>query len=156
MAAELPRGDGSPGQTPTETYLRDKVALWKLRLQLKDWSVSLIVSRQSDLRPGTLGNIHWDADRKTAVIRVLGAPDGHMPSEAALMDMECTIVHELIHLELASLPKTDDSRSDEEFAVDRLTEALLALDRKESHSNSLTPLRDSAPNPLNFRQTSQN
>jgi hypothetical protein len=44
--------------------------------------------------------------------------------------MEDTIVHELIHLELASLPTTDTSRSDEEFAVNHLAEGLLELDRK--------------------------
>jgi hypothetical protein len=49
---------------------------------------------------------------------------------AALTAMEDTIVHELIHLELASLPTTDTSRSDEEFAVNHLAEGLLELDRK--------------------------
>jgi hypothetical protein len=130
VAAELPHGEDARARTGVEAYLREKVALWQERLKLQDWSVSLVVSRQADLRPGTLGNIHWDADKKTAVIRVLGSSDGQtLPP--ALQDMECTVVHELIHLELASLPKTDASRSEEELAVNHLAEALLALDRKD-------------------------
>jgi hypothetical protein len=128
-AAELPAD--ARIQKSTEAYLHERVEIWKERLKLQGWSVSLVVSRQSDLRPGTLGNIHWDADKKTAVIRVLGSPDSHEPPATdALRTMEDTIVHELIHLELASLPRTDTSRSDEEFAVNHLAEALLELDRK--------------------------
>jgi hypothetical protein len=40
------------------------------------------------------------------------------------------VVHELIHLELASLPKSEASRRKEETAVNQLAEALLALDHK--------------------------
>jgi hypothetical protein len=128
-AAELPAD--ARIQNNTESYLRQRVEIWKERLKLQGWSVSVVVSRESDLRPGTLGNIHWDSDKKTAVIRVLGSSDGHdLPAPVALSAMEDTIVHELIHLELASLPKTDTSRSDEEFAVNHLAEALLELDRK--------------------------
>jgi hypothetical protein len=128
-AAELPAD--APIRGRTEAYLRERVEIWKERLKLQGWSVSLVMSRQSDLRPGTLGNIHWDADKKTAVIRVLGSSDSHeLPATEALRAMEDTIVHELIHLELASLPRTDTSRSDEEFAVNHLAEALLELDRK--------------------------
>ena len=128
-AAEL--SSDAPGRNSTETYLRQRVEIWKERLKLQGWSVSLLVSGQSDLRPGTLGNIHWDPDKKTAVIRVLGSSDGRdLPAPAVLTAMEDTIVHELVHLELASLPKTDTSRSDEEFAVNHLAEALLDLDRK--------------------------
>jgi hypothetical protein len=47
------------------------------------------------------------------------------------MEMEATVVHELIHLELAFLPKTDGGRTDEEFAVNRITDALLEMDRKD-------------------------
>lgn len=131
-AAELPRGEDGQHQTATEAYLREKVALWKQRLNLQSWSVSVVVSQKSDLRLGTLGNIHWDPDTKTAVIHVLSTDESQTPSQSALMEMECTVVHELIHLELASLPKTDASRSDEESAVNNLAQALLDLDRDDS------------------------
>ena len=131
-AAELPRGEDGHNQTATETWLREKVALWKQRLNLQGWSVSVVVSQKSDLRLGTLGNIHWDPDTKTAVIRVLSIDESQTPSQSALMEMECTVVHELIHLELALLPKSDATRSDEESAVNNLAQALLDLDRADS------------------------
>jgi hypothetical protein len=105
-----------------------RLGVWQDRLELGDWKISIIMSRRSDLRPGTLGNIRWDMDDKTARIRVLGANEYQMPFEAAYQDMEFTLVHELIHLELASLPRNDSSRGDEEYAVNRMADALLQLD----------------------------
>jgi hypothetical protein len=105
-----------------------RLGVWQDRLQLGDWKISIIMSLRSDLRPGTLGNIRWDMDAKTARIRVLGANEYQMPFEAAYQDMEFTLVHELIHLELASLPRNDTSRGDEEYAVNRMADALLQLD----------------------------
>lgn len=115
-------------------YLDQRLALWQDRLNLQDWKISIIQSHPSGLRAGTLGNIHWDADRQTAVIRVLDASDYHMPMNAALKDMEFTVVHELIHLELSSLTKNFKSRSEESYsgeeqAVNRMADALLKLDR---------------------------
>ena len=46
--------------------------------------------------------------------------------------MEFTIVHELVHLELASLPRSEASRSNEEHAVNLSAEALLRLDRRST------------------------
>jgi hypothetical protein len=109
--------------------LTNRLAFWKGRLKLDDWAVKLVISAPGDLRPGTLGNIHWDADKKTAVIKVLNGPARESGSHDALTEMEFTIVHELIHLELARLPRTEDSRSAEEFAVNHLAEALLQAER---------------------------
>ena len=91
------------------------------------------MSHPSNLRRGTLGNIHWDADKKTAVIRVLDASDYQKPFAVALQDMEFTIVHELTHLELSSLTRNFRNRSEESFteeaqAVNRVSDALLKLD----------------------------
>ena len=102
--------------------------MWQQALQLEDWKISLVMSHRSDLRPGTLGSINWDADKKTARIRVLDAAEYPTSFETAIQDMEFTVVHELIHLELASLPRTDASRPDEEHAVNRIADALLRLD----------------------------
>ena len=114
-----------------QLYLTKRLALWQHRLQLQKWTISLVSSHRSDLRPGTLGNIHWDSDSKTARIRVLDAADYHTRFAVAIRDMEFTVVHELIHLELASLPRSDASRSDEEYAVNQMAEAFLRLDRQE-------------------------
>lgn len=117
------------GITP-EVFVKERLAIWQERLNLQDWKISVLMSHPSELKPKTLGNIHWDADKKSAVIRVLDASDYKMPYKDMLDDMEFTVVHELIHLELSSLPRSDASRGDEEHAVNRIADALLKLDRK--------------------------
>ncbi|MCI0723814.1 MAG: hypothetical protein L0338_33380 [Acidobacteria bacterium] len=118
-----------------ETHLREKLALWQRRLKLEDWNISIVMAQPKELRRRTLGNIRWDADKKTAVIRVLDAAAYQMPFLATLRDMEFTVVHELIHLELSSLPRSEASRREEEHAINRLTDALLLLDREDNSTS---------------------
>jgi hypothetical protein len=96
-------------------------------MNLKDWNIRVQLLRANQLEPQTLGNIHWDTDKKSATIGVLSPLDYNMAYEPMLKDMEFTIVHELVHLELASLPKSEASRRVEETAVNQLADALLRL-----------------------------
>lgn len=131
LAAEVPGATALSTKPAAESYAQSKLAFWKGRLKLDAWSVIVTIASPNDLRPGTLGNIHWDPDKKTAVIRILdnaGTPDD-------LSNMECTIVHELIHLQLAALPRTDESRIAEEAAVNNIADALLQLEREDSAAN---------------------
>lgn len=132
MAAQ---GDSAtPVQDPelvSANYVNQRLAVWQQRLNLQDWKITIIMSHPSDLKPKTLGNIHWDSDKKSAVIRVLDASDYKLPFRDMLDDMEFTVVHELIHLELSSLPRSEASRRDEEHAVNQITDALLKLDRRK-------------------------
>jgi hypothetical protein len=114
-----------------ETFLQERLSVWQERLSLKNWTIYIVISRPDGLRNGTLGNIRWDMDKRTAVIRVLDPADYKTPFRTTLKDMEFTVVHELIHLEFASLPRSEESRSEEEHAVNHVAEALLKLDRKE-------------------------
>jgi len=116
----------------SEAYLNMRLEGWQKRLKLEQWSVSIRMSRPSDLRTGTKGAIRWDANKRQAVIRVLAAESYPMPYQSMLNDMEFTVVHELVHLQLSSLPRSEASRTDEEHAVNRITEALLDLDRVHS------------------------
>ena len=129
LSAEPPPESARGGQPFVESYLRDRLAFWQGRLKLDDWSVKLVISAPADLRPGTLGNINWDAGKKTAMIKVLTAASRESSSHDVLQEMEFTVLHELIHLELAQLPRTEQSRSAEEFAVNHLAEALLQTER---------------------------
>ena len=84
-------------------------------------------------------------DQKKAVIRVLDASDYQKPFVAAVEDMEFTVVHELIHLGLSSLTRNFKSRSEESFseeekAVNRMSDALLHLD----HEDQLARLQEAA------------
>ena len=112
-----------------EAFLSKKLSLWQKRLNLEDWKISIVMSRAGDLRPGSQGNIRWDTDKKSAVIRVLRCAEYKAASAERLDDMEFTVVHELIHLEFASLPRSEASRRVEEHAVNRIAQALLLLDR---------------------------
>ena len=130
-------GDASAERRPSphecarmvEPYLTYRLAVWQERLKLETWRISIILMPQSDLKPKTLGNIQWNNNAKSAVIRVLDAAAYQTGCQDMLDDMEFTVLHELIHLELSSLPRSEASRVDEEFAVNQITEALLKLDR---------------------------
>jgi hypothetical protein len=116
-----------------ETFAAEKLWQWQRRLNLEDWKISVEVARTSELKPRTLGNIHWDTDKKTAVIHVLDPADYRLPFADMLKDIEFTVVHELIHLELAPvlapLQRNDANRREEEHAVNHMTDALLHLER---------------------------
>lgn len=135
----LPKGKaGDPAvpetwdcSTQATTFITEKQGIWQQRLKLENWKITVTMTRLADLKPKTLGNIHWDADKKTALIRVLSPSDYQFSCSDALKDIEFTIVHELIHLELASLPHSEASRREEEHAVNQITQALLELDRRE-------------------------
>jgi hypothetical protein len=113
-----------------QSFLVERLWLWQKRLSLTSWNIRLKLIRASELRPKTLGNIHWDADTHTAEIHVLAPEDYKLAMPEMLADMEFTVVHELVHLQLSSLPRSEASRSAEEHAVNQLTQALLNLDRR--------------------------
>jgi hypothetical protein len=109
------------------SFVAERLAVWQDRMDLKDWRIRVEVVRSDRLEPKTLGNIHWDSDLKSATICVLSPEDYKLPHDAMLNDMELTIVHELVHLELASLPRSEASRRVEEHAVNAISTALLKL-----------------------------
>ena len=116
-----------------ESFAREKLSVWQKRLNLQDWDVALEIVRSTELKPQTLGNIRWDAEKKTALIRVLDPADYRLTYQEMLDDMEFTVVHELIHLEMAPVlshfTRSDADRSEEEHAVNHMADALLHLDR---------------------------
>jgi len=117
-------------------YLDARLEIWQHRMNLSDWKISLVMSPASRLKPKTLGNIRWDTAGKTAVIRVLDASGYKMSCHDMLADMETTVVHELVHLELSALPRSPASRHEEELAVNRIADALLKLDRENGQAGT--------------------
>jgi hypothetical protein len=116
-----------------ERFASERLWVWQKRLNLQAWDLSVVATRANELKPKTVGNIHWDREKKTAVIRVLDPADYHLPFDEMLRDIEFTVVHELIHLEmvpvLSDLQRTEENRREEEHAVNHMAEALLKLDR---------------------------
>ena len=114
-----------------ERFVHERLSVWSKRLNLEGWNISVIMTRRGDLKDNTLGGIRWDKVSKSAVIRVQDASEYRLPFGEMLNDMELTIVHELVHLELSSLPRSEASRSNEEHAVSQIAEALLRLDHQK-------------------------
>jgi hypothetical protein len=112
-------------------FIDERLAVWQQRLKMEDWRISVAWVRLSDLPPKTLGGIRWDKRKKSAEILVLDPSDYRLPFREMLDDMELTIVHELVHLDLASLPRGQASRGSEERAVSGIADAMLALDHKK-------------------------
>jgi hypothetical protein len=125
--------------TSTAEFLNSRLAFWQQRLNLQDWKLSVVSSHPGDLKPQTLGNIHWDKDNKSAVVHVLAVSDYKMACPAALEDMELTVVHELVHLTLSPMRTSATNRSDEEHAVNQIADALLKLERQQA-SHETTPV----------------
>jgi hypothetical protein len=117
------------------SFASERLWVWQKRLNLKEWNISVVVSRATELKAKTVGNIHWDREKKTAVIRVLDPADYDLALEPMLKDIEFTVVHELIHLEmvpiLSDLQRSAENRLEEEHAVNHLAEALLKLAREK-------------------------
>jgi hypothetical protein len=114
-----------------QQYIAEKLTAWQQRLKLSEWQISWAMAHRSDLKPNTVGQIHWDKPSKSAAILVLDPSDYRMPGNAMLDDMELTIIHELVHLKLTSLPHSEASRGSEEQAVNGISEALFQLDHKK-------------------------
>jgi hypothetical protein len=112
-------------------FVDGKLALWQQRLKLEGWRISVVMARGSDLPTKTMGGIRWDKGKKSAVIWVLDPSDYRLPFREMLDDMELTVVHELVHLDLASLPHGQASRSSEEQAVNGIAQAMLGLDHRK-------------------------
>jgi hypothetical protein len=143
-------------EAQASAFAHDQLASWQKRLNLEDWQVSIVLSPKRELRAETLGNIHWDPEKKTAVIRVLSPADYTLPEKQMLDDMEFTIVHELIHLRLAPLlagfDRSAANHGEEEHVADYMAEALLGLERNHAAPvTSMAPHTGSSVAPLERR-----
>jgi hypothetical protein len=135
LAASLPKQQSAIGvslrpaecETQARNFVKDRLQFWQRRLNLQKWTIRIDLVRSTSLKPKTLGNIHWDADTMKAEIEVQSSYDYDLPLQEMLDDMEFTVVHELVHLQLSSLPRSEASRSAEEHAVNELTRAFLKL-----------------------------
>ena len=119
----------SPQPVVTTEQVHDWLLTWQKRLKLEDWKIEVRIVRVWDLEHGTLGHIDWSIPHKTAVIKVLSPVDYELPKDKIPADMELSVVHELIHLQLSALPLNKSSRNAEEQVVSLLAETLVNLER---------------------------
>jgi hypothetical protein len=109
--------------SPLESRLDRQMKTWQKRLGLEDWSLTLRVVRQWQMDPDAWGTSEWDPDAKTGVINVLDPRDYNLKGSELRRDMECTIVHELVHIQVS--PVTAHTDGEVEDVVTRMTAALM-------------------------------
>jgi hypothetical protein len=117
---------------------------WQQRLDMSEWQVTTQIVRIWELKPETLGNLRWNGDNHTATIKVLNPLDYDLPPADAIQDIEYTILHELIHLQLSVLPRDVASKGVEEKVVNRIGDALFRLDKGDSYRPHSTMARNPA------------
>ena len=98
---------GCSAMNPLEIRLMDQMKSWQKRLGLDDWTMTLQVVRQREINPNAWGSSHWDIHAKTATIQVLDPRDYNLKGTDLRLDMECTIVHELVHIQVSPLDARD-------------------------------------------------
>lgn len=132
--------EGKNKTVVTDAQVAAWVRVWQKRLHLEDWKVEAHIVHPSDLRPDTLGNLKWNTLARTASIKVLSSTDYDPPAADVAEDMEYTVVHELIHLQLSVLPRDMSRKDTEETVVNKLTDALMMLDRGDSFRSRSQPV----------------
>jgi hypothetical protein len=108
---------------PLETHLDHQMKTWQRRLGLDDWNLTLRLVRQSELEPNSWGGAEWDPVSRTGTIDVLDPRDYNLHGGELKLDMECTIVHELVHIQVSPLDASDEGVR--EGVVNRLMAALM-------------------------------
>jgi hypothetical protein len=96
---------------------------WQRRLGMDEWRLSIRLVRQNDLDKNTWGNAEWDPYGKTGTISVLDPMDYNLKGADLKLDMECTIVHELVHIQVS--PFDAPNENVREDVVNRIMTALL-------------------------------
>src|SRR5271165_3104893 len=103
LGASVSTPENATSSGITQAQVDDWTKGWQSRLDLGEWTITTNIVRLADLKPDTLGNLKWNSSNKTAVIKVLNPLDYDLPPAEIPTDIEYTIVHELIHLQLSVL-----------------------------------------------------
>ena len=109
--------------SPVESRLDHQVKFWQKRLGLDAWNISVRVVRQSEMDHNSWGTGEWDSAAKTGVISVLDPRDYNLRGGDLKLDMECTIVHELVHIQVSPLAAPDAHVREE--VVNRIMSAIM-------------------------------
>jgi hypothetical protein len=133
--------ESKPTPAVSEARVIEWVQTWQKRLHLDDWKIETRIVRASELKPDTLGNLKWNTPARTATIKVLNPVDYDIPASEIPEDVEYTIVHELVHLQLSALPRDLNRKDIEEQVVNRISDALMALERGPTFRARSQPLR---------------
>lgn len=144
--------DGKSKASASDAQVASWVRTWQHRLRLDDWKIETRIVRATDLKPDTLGNLKWNSISRTAVIKVLNPLDYDIPAADIPEDIEYTVVHELVHLQLSVLPRDLNRKDIEETVVNKICDALMTLEKGDAfraRSQPSTPYRGAPPGETN-------
>src|SRR5437016_4903779 len=108
---------------PLESRLERQMHFWQKRLGLDEWNLSVRLVRQSEIDRNSWGAAEWDPEGKTGTISVLDPRDYNLHGGELKLDMECTIVNELVHIQVSPLDARDEVIREE--VVNRIMGALM-------------------------------
>ena len=108
--------------SPVESRLDRQLKTWQKRLGLEDWNLTLRLARQSEIDRNSWGASEWDPESKSGTISVLDPRDYNLKGGELRLDMECTIVHELVHIQVSPL-----SAPNEHVREDVVNKIMVAL-----------------------------
>ena len=117
-----------------EEQVQGYIDEWQARLRIDDWHIGLKVEREKD--PGYYAQTAWSNMYRTAMMTIRH-PDlqPNKDESPAPQDLECTVVHELVHLRLFPFRQFTEGKMNDyaheeiECAVDLLAQALVAAKR---------------------------
>ena len=109
--------------SPLESRLDRQLKIWQKRLGLENWNLTLRVVRQAEIDQNSWGASEWDPDSRTGTVSVLDPRDYNLRGGDLKLDMECTIVHELVHIQVSPLDSGNPEAHEE--VVNRIMTALL-------------------------------
>lgn len=108
---------------PLESRLERQMHFWQKRLGLDEWNLAVRLVRQTEIDHNSWGAAEWDPDAKSGIISVLDPRDYNLHGGELKLDMECTIVHELVHIQVSPLDARDELIREE--VVNRIMAALM-------------------------------
>lgn len=118
---------------PKRPNLLKLAAKWRDRLGLSHWVIGIDYCAPKEMEnEGAVGEVNWDAVRRTARIRIL-EPE-HIPAKefSTVRDVENTVVHELVHCVIGPVLKNKVDYMRKENVIDDLTNALVKADRGQA------------------------
>jgi hypothetical protein len=79
-------------------FLAERLQVWKQRMKLEDWKISIVLSHSQESYAGPSGQLRRNSANRSAVVSVLDASRYYLPFDEMLTEMEATLVQELVRL----------------------------------------------------------
>ncbi|MEH2384914.1 MAG: hypothetical protein V7K14_03785 [Nostoc sp.] len=99
---------------------------WQRTLKLSDWDISVKLVPHREMTDA-IGHVRWDADEKSADIRLI-TPEDYQSGVLRPYNIEETLVHELLHLHFVTFDMSDEpKRLAIEQAINAIARALVNL-----------------------------